>query len=145
MGSDSVSCPGHRHWSASLAGKCPEWCGRVARSIGALGASAGLGSDPVRDLRAKGRRAATPAGLPLQPLGRAVSNDWRVEFGAGLVRNQDSLGSDPRRVRDRARSHLGCDTMDGLEAWLPAAAWSAMGGARRNAGLPAASILRLVV
>src|SRR6516165_10710924 len=145
MGSDSVSCPGHRHWSASLAGKCPESCGRVARSIGALGASAGLGSDPVRYLRAKVRCAATPAGLPLQHLRRAVSNDRRVEIGAGLVRNQDSLGSDPRRVRDRARGHLGRDTMDGLEAWLPAAAWSAMGGARRNAGLPSAGILCLVV
>src|SRR5215831_9453895 len=47
MGSDSVSCPGHRHWSASSADRFPESCGRVARSIGALGASAGLGSDLV--------------------------------------------------------------------------------------------------
>src|SRR6516162_11122767 len=145
MGLDSVSCPGRRHWSASLAGGCRESCGRAARSIGALGASAALGSDPVRYLRAKVRCAATPAGLPLQHLRRAVSNDRRAEIGATLVRNQDSLGSDPRRVRDRARGHLGRDTMDGLEAWLPAAAWSAMGGARWNAGLPTASILRLVV
>ena len=145
MGSDSVSCPGHRHWSASSADRFPGWCGQAARSIGALGASVGLGSDPVRYLRAIARYAATPSDLPLQPLRRAVSNDRRAEIGAGLVRNQDSLGSDPRGVRDRARGHLGRDTMDGLEACLPTAAWSAMGGARRNARLPAASILRLVV
>src|SRR6516164_283541 len=84
MGSDSISCPGHRHWSASSADRFPESCGRVAPSIGASGASAGLGSDPVRYLCAKVRCAATPAGLPLQPLRRVVSNDRRAEIGAFL-------------------------------------------------------------
>src|SRR5215472_3173900 len=143
MGSDSVSCPGHRHWSASSADRFPGWCGQAARSIGALGASVGLGSDPVRYLRAIARYAATPSDLPLQPLRRAVSNDRRAEIGAGLVRNQDSLGTDPGRVRDRARSHLGRDTMDGLAARLPTPAWDAMDRARRRAGVPSTGVLSL--
>src|SRR5262249_6341548 len=68
-----------------------------------------------------------------------------LKIGAGLVRNQDSLGSDPRRVRDRARSGLGRDTMDGLAARLPAPAWDAMGRARRHTGVPSTGVLPLVV
>src|SRR6516225_12401274 len=68
-----------------------------------------------------------------------------AQIGAGLVRNQDSLGSDPRRVRDRARGHLGRDTMDGLAARLPTPAWWAMDRDRRHARVPSAGVLPLVV
>jgi hypothetical protein len=54
-------------WTPSLEDRFPEWCGRVARSIGALGASEGSASSPIRYSRAIARHAATPSDLPLQP------------------------------------------------------------------------------
>jgi hypothetical protein len=89
-------------------------------------ATKGLAFNPIRYLRAISRYASTPSDFLLQPLRRAVSNDHRAEIWAGPVRNQDSLGSDPRRVRDRAHGHLGRDTMDGLAARLPAPALDIM-------------------
>src|SRR2546430_5128323 len=143
MGLDSVSCPGRRHWSASSADRF--WCGRVARSIGALGASEGPASSPIRYLRARARYAATPSDLSCSLHSARSVTMLVLTIGAGVVRNEDSLGPDPRRVRDRARSHLGRDTMDGLAARLPTPARYTMDRDRRHAGVPSTGVLSLVV
>src|SRR5262249_32263604 len=75
------------------------------------------------------RYVATPSCLQLRPSRCAFSNGFHSQE-ASLVRDQDPLGPDPRRVRDRARCHMGSDAMDGLAARVSGPAWGAMDGGR---------------
>ena len=61
------------------------------------------------------------------------------------VRDQNPLGPDPRRLRRRARLHLGGDGMDRLAARLSAAARPSLVRGARLAGLSAAGVLLVVV
>ena len=61
------------------------------------------------------------------------------------VRNQNPLGSDPRRFCDRARDHVGGDPMDRLAARLSAATRASLGCGCETADLSAARLLLVVV
>lgn len=65
--------------------------------------------------------------------------------GGSLDRHKDSLGPDPRRIRDCARDDVGSDAMDGVAARLPAAARASLVRSCGNALLCAAGLFLVVV
>src|SRR5258707_8937417 len=91
------------------------------------------GTGTQRDLAIAG--CVTTAVLP------SVVADRRTE----IERHQDSLGSDPDRLCDRARNPVGRNAVDRMAAGLPAPIGATLVYVRRHAGLSAAGLLLVVV
>src|ERR1700719_902041 len=91
------------------------------------------GTGTQRDLAIAG--CVTAAVLP-----SAVA-DRRTE----IERHQDSLGSDPPRLCDRARNPVGRNAVDRMAPGLSAPARTTLVRVRRHAGLSAADLLLVVV
>ena len=92
----------------------------------------------TRSLHAMARQLSTTTQFLLRA--RALVS----EVGAH-VRHAHPLGSNPHRLRDCARDHMGRDTMDGVAAGVPARVGSGMVPPRFVADLSAACILLVVV
>src|ERR1700681_1066918 len=93
----------------------------------------------LSDLRAAASQFTRVRSSPLLSILKALLIFRRHE------RDQDPLGSSPRRQHRRARLRLGGDGMDSLATRLSTAAWTAVVRAVRLAGLSAARVLLVVV